>query len=77
MDFEPVERAIVAGTEQGCSSSTTPRLKAASVAHIRGLDFSNVFFPGVPLRSTPGYTLSPALRVSERAGFRWRHGIEL
>jgi hypothetical protein len=41
-----------------------PRL-ASAVTHYVGSAFLVTTFPGVPLRSTPGFTLTPASRVSE------------
>ena len=35
----------------------------SSVARSEGFDYFSTAFPGVPLRSTPGFTLTPASRV--------------
>src|SRR5688500_12389343 len=55
------------------SAALHPRLYAVA----RSAGFANVFawlFPGVPLRSTPGFTLSPAPRVLQMFLHGWSWG---
>ena len=55
-----MERALA---EMQSNVSAMDAIKQNRCRPLRGLDLFIVIVPGVPLRSTPGFTLPPAPRV--------------